>query len=388
MGTSRPRDRREQILTEAGTLFRERGYPNVSVSDVAEAVGVGPSSLYRHFRNKSDLLRNVVHSGLDSLTSTVTNSTDLTSLLKNLSATLPTRRGLPLLWQREARHLPEEDRSEMRHLLHETTSGIAALIRVERPGLSQPDSAMLAWAVLAVFGSVSGHRSTLPHRHMEELLFTLAESVARSQITETIQCESKSGRTTIHDAARLVAMPRREALLTAAIRLFDERGYRSVNNVDIGEAIGTTGPNIYNYFETKVDILTAAVNRGNERRTHGVIRAVAAAPGPEESLLSMVRAHIDFALENYHLIGVLTNELDELPPRVRKDYMQNHRDFIEMWTQILGEQRPDLSVAELQITVFATLTIVENLARTRQTRTRPDLHERLVEMGHAVLLGN
>lgn len=32
-----------------------------------------------------------------------------------------------------------------------------------------------------------------------------------------------------------VAMPRRELLLTEAIRLFDERGYQAVNTEDIGE---------------------------------------------------------------------------------------------------------------------------------------------------------
>ncbi len=35
-----PRDRKQQILAAAGELFREHGYHNVSVAQVAAAVGI------------------------------------------------------------------------------------------------------------------------------------------------------------------------------------------------------------------------------------------------------------------------------------------------------------------------------------------------------------
>ena len=51
MAGTRPRDRRELIRSTAGELFLERGYHNVSVSDVAEALDIAPSALYHHYRN-------------------------------------------------------------------------------------------------------------------------------------------------------------------------------------------------------------------------------------------------------------------------------------------------------------------------------------------------
>ncbi|MGP3982576.1 TetR/AcrR family transcriptional regulator [Streptomyces sp. KR80] len=48
--------RRERLLAEAVRLFHERGYHEVSISDIGEAAGINASSVYRHFASKADLL--------------------------------------------------------------------------------------------------------------------------------------------------------------------------------------------------------------------------------------------------------------------------------------------------------------------------------------------
>jgi len=46
---------REKILDAAEQLFARRGFAGVGLSEIAEAVGLGKSSLFHHFRGKADL---------------------------------------------------------------------------------------------------------------------------------------------------------------------------------------------------------------------------------------------------------------------------------------------------------------------------------------------
>src|ERR1700716_3532373 len=49
-------DRRGHILVVAARLFRERGYLNTTMTEIARACGLGQSSLYYWFRQKEDIL--------------------------------------------------------------------------------------------------------------------------------------------------------------------------------------------------------------------------------------------------------------------------------------------------------------------------------------------
>ena len=53
------RDGRERILREARTLFLHRGYTDVSMQQIADAVGMTKAALYYHFRSKEDLFMQV-----------------------------------------------------------------------------------------------------------------------------------------------------------------------------------------------------------------------------------------------------------------------------------------------------------------------------------------
>jgi TetR/AcrR family transcriptional regulator len=46
---------RDKILDAAEALFAKRGYAGVGLSEVAESVGLGKSSLFHHFRTKAEL---------------------------------------------------------------------------------------------------------------------------------------------------------------------------------------------------------------------------------------------------------------------------------------------------------------------------------------------
>lgn len=58
-------DRRSEIVLRATALFADAGVANVSMNDIAEAVGIQKPSLYYFFPSKEELLRTVLLSVVD-----------------------------------------------------------------------------------------------------------------------------------------------------------------------------------------------------------------------------------------------------------------------------------------------------------------------------------
>lgn len=54
-------DTKKRILDEALTLFSEKGYANVFVADIAEAVGIKAPSLYKHYKSKRDIFNAILN---------------------------------------------------------------------------------------------------------------------------------------------------------------------------------------------------------------------------------------------------------------------------------------------------------------------------------------
>ena len=51
---------KERILVEALRLFEKRGFEAVSVSDIAGCMGMTKGALYRHYRDKQDILESII----------------------------------------------------------------------------------------------------------------------------------------------------------------------------------------------------------------------------------------------------------------------------------------------------------------------------------------
>lgn len=64
-------DSREAILQAAQRLFVERGYPGISMREIADAVGVTKAALYYYFRDKEQLFLALLESVLEELSALI-----------------------------------------------------------------------------------------------------------------------------------------------------------------------------------------------------------------------------------------------------------------------------------------------------------------------------
>ncbi|MFF9512426.1 hypothetical protein ACF1BU_35845 [Streptomyces sp. NPDC014724] len=86
------------------------------------------------------------------------------------------------------------------------------------------------------------------------------------------------------------------------------------------------------------------------------------------------------------MIDLRISEPDQLPEREGKASKQAQRDCLALWLRVLDEVEPGLDTAEAEITLCAVLTVVDHAVRTGRLGRRPDLADRLAEIGSAQLL--
>src|SRR5690606_42096086 len=67
---------KDVIVTEAASLFSERGYRRTKVTDIARAAGITPPSLYWHFSSKEEILFEYLRGGLVEFNSQIETALD------------------------------------------------------------------------------------------------------------------------------------------------------------------------------------------------------------------------------------------------------------------------------------------------------------------------
>ncbi|KAA0081218.1 TetR/AcrR family transcriptional regulator [Mycolicibacterium sp. P9-64] len=379
---TRPVNRRQLIIDAATELFSRKGYAGVSMGDVAEAVAIGPSALYRHFRGKQELLATVVTDALATLDAALAKAEDEhpPDAVHALATAVLAHRTVGVLWQREARQLAPDDRAAIRSAVNDIGRRFAAYIQVRRPALSDGQALLLAWSGLAVATSVSYHSLTLPEPAFTTLLGELITTAIDAPIP---RFESASARDARPPALR--SQSRRELILTEATKLFAANGFGGVSTDDIGASVGITGPSVYNHFPAKSDILVAAMVRGDEWLRIDMSRAFAAASDPRDGLNRLLRSYCAFVIDNPHLVAVLVSEVAHLPESERHHTRASQYAYIAEWVNLLREVHPQWDAVTARIRVQAAQTVMNDIALIPSLRQGADIQSALVTIGSELL---
>ncbi|MEU6267820.1 TetR/AcrR family transcriptional regulator [Saccharopolyspora shandongensis] len=379
---TRPRNRRALITAAAADLFYRLGYARVGMSDIAEAVGVGSSALYRHFAGKQQLLTRVVLDELQPFNAIAAQvaDRDLDDVVAQLATAALDHRQLGVLWQREARHLPAEQRDALREELRGVATGLAEVARAFRPELTGEDARFRAWCMFSVLTSPSYHQVDLSRRQFEQLLRAMVVVIG-SQPPQRFADRHEP------DADQRAALfagraSRRRLLLAAAMRLFSDAGYTEVTTEDVGAAAGIAGPSLYNYFASKQELLGAVITRGNAWLEVELERTLASTPAADDALRELLGSYIGFAFDHGRFIDILVSEVNHLPDAERHRARQTQHAYVAEWVGLLCEARPGLDPVRARILVQAALTVANDMVRTGSVR---DV-EALSRIGSALML--
>lgn len=361
----RPPNRRALITSAASELFYRRGYSRVGMSDIAEAVGIGPSALYRHFSGKQQLLTRVVLDQLEPFQSILCaepGDGDLDPLVRKLAAVALDNRQLGVLWQRESRHLAAEARNELKEQLRVVATRLARLAQAYRPDLTDHAARFRAWCLFSVLTSPSYHQVDLPRGQFEGVLRNMLVAVGRQPAPDTTARAQQVPVPLDHQASR------RRVLLSAATRLFAEHGYAAVTMEDIGAAVGIAGPSVYNHFVSKPELLDAVITRGTSWLEMELERTLGTTATARDALDALVRTYVGFAAGHRGFVDLLISEVDHLPTLQRHRVRQTQHEYVSEWVELLLAQRRELDRPTGRVLVQAALTLANDMVRTGTIR--------------------
>jgi AcrR family transcriptional regulator len=110
----------------------------------------------------------------------------------------------------------------------------------------------------------------------------------------------------------------RDDVVSAAGRLFAERGYHGTSMRDLGNELGLLGSSLYSHVTSKEDLLVEVVERG-AGLFETAARQAATVPGSgADRLRALVAGHVDVVVDHLDEVRTYLNEARFLDPTYRR----------------------------------------------------------------------
>ena len=111
---------------------------------------------------------------------------------------------------------------------------------------------------------------------------------------------------------------KREALLRAAVRMFNERGFHATSLDDVAASLGISKPTIYHYLGNKEQVLLECVTRGLNQLLDAAAEARASDGSGAERLASFLRRYAEINMDDFGRCVIRTGDSALSPDGVRK----------------------------------------------------------------------
>jgi TetR/AcrR family transcriptional regulator, cholesterol catabolism regulator len=148
------------------------------------------------------------------------------------------------------------------------------------------------------------------------------------------------------------------AIEDAARKLFATQGFAGTSIRDLAKAAGVSSGSIYNYAESKEELLWRVTVATLNRLLVGVETAVESSPCPGAQLESMVHAHVRYHALNPRPARISSTELQYMIPRHRRE-VASLRDRYEQSLRSMIRRGDELGFFDAALERYATFSILE-----------------------------
>ena len=182
---------------------------------------------------------------------------------------------------------------------------------------------------------------------------------------------------------------RRIDICLTAARIFIERGYDATSVNDVASALGMTKAGLYHYISSKESLLYEIVNYSMDALEAEVVAPVRGLRDPEERLRQILLRHASLATCHDGHVTQLTDELQALPPALRKKIERRKREYFDLVRSTLLELKAAGRLRDVDPTVatFSTLGMIIWLPQWFKPRARLSSEEVAAEVTRLALGG-
>lgn len=368
--------RQRQIVEVASDAFAVRGYFNVSLDEIAAALGMSGPALYRHFRNKYDLFVACAHDHVGAITDAWPKAplgvdlrepaaarAELDRVVLALLDVTVARRRAGGMYRWEGRYLEPADRDAVGARYQGLVERLATLVRAPRPDLSQEQTRMLAIAVLSVVGSVTSHRTSPTASGVGATVLALVGRVLAADLApQGSRSPAAAPPPPADDASR------RDLIIEGAIGLFHRKGFGEVTIEEIAASAGLAPSGLYRHFPGKSDVLFAVCERAALRMEAAVEAAGIRGIPADDALAHLATAYVDHCFANHEQVSVSYSSIGSLSADDQDRLRDLQRDHLATWTTLLtvrdADRGVDLDIRAARYVVMAAVNVVTDVGRS------------------------
>jgi AcrR family transcriptional regulator len=147
-------------------------------------------------------------------------------------------------------------------------------------------------------------------------------------------------------------LQKREAVLRAAVRMFNQRGFHATSLDDVAASLGISKPTIYHYLGNKDQVLLECVTRGLDQLKQAADEAEGASGSGLDRLRGFLRHYAELNMADFGRCVIRTGD-EALSPESARQFRALKREVDQAMRRLIAEGMEDGTIAPGNVTLVA-----------------------------------
>jgi TetR/AcrR family transcriptional regulator, cholesterol catabolism regulator len=159
-----------------------------------------------------------------------------------------------------------------------------------------------------------------------------------------------------HDGPSPKFLARRDEIITAAAKVFGEKGFDAGTLEDVGEAANLRGPTLYHYIDSKAHLLYLIFERTLDIAHANIEERLGHIADPRERLAELIRCQVEMSTRESDFMTVFYDQRPRLDPQHAKQVRARERKYLNVFVSAVAAAA-DAGVIEVTDVVYAAVAI-------------------------------